>query len=74
MPNHASSQPVTMPVRPNSTTSASAITNGGVTIGRIDISFSTPGIAAAAALHDQREDQADQRRQHADDRRQQRRN
>ena len=42
MPNHASSQPVTMPVRPNSTTSASAITNGGVTIGRIDISFSTP--------------------------------
>ena len=42
MPNAASSQPVTSPVRPNSTTSASAITNGGVTIGRIDISFSTP--------------------------------
>ena len=30
------------PVRPNSTTSASAITNGGVMIGRIDITLSTP--------------------------------
>ncbi len=42
MPKAASSQPVTRPVRPNSTTSASAITNGGVMIGRIDISFSSP--------------------------------
>ena len=42
MPNQASSQPVTRPVRPNSTTSASAITNGGVTIGRIDITFAMP--------------------------------
>ena len=42
MPNSVSSQPVTSPVRPNSTTSASAITDGGVMIGRIDITFSTP--------------------------------
>ena len=42
MPNQLSSQPVTSPVRPKSTTSASAITNGGVTIGRIDMSFVMP--------------------------------
>ena len=42
MPNQLSSQPVTSPVRPNRTTSASAITNGGVTIGRIDISLRMP--------------------------------
>ncbi len=42
MPNAASSQPVMRPVRPNRTTSASAITNGGVMIGRIDITFSRP--------------------------------
>ena len=68
MPQQASSQPVTSPVRPNSTTSASAITNGGVMIGRIDISFRMPGVAVAAALHDEREHEAEQRRQHADDR------
>ena len=42
MPNAVSSHPVTRPVRPNRTTSASAITNGGVMIGRIDITFSRP--------------------------------
>ena len=42
MPNAESSQPVMRPVRPNSTTSASAITNGGVMIGRIDITLSRP--------------------------------
>ena len=73
MPKAASSQPVTRPVRPNSTTSASAITNGGVMIGRIDISLSSAGVALPAALHDQREHEAEQRRQHADDRREQRR-
>ena len=59
---------MTSPVRPNSTTSASAITKGGVMIGSTDISLVTaPQAAAAAALHDQREDQADSGRQHADD-------
>ena len=39
MPNHTSSQPVTMPERPNSTTNTSAITKGGVMMGRIDKTF-----------------------------------
>jgi hypothetical protein len=42
MPNQSDSQPVTTPVRPNSTTSASASTKGGVMIGRIDMSRVTP--------------------------------
>ena len=41
MANQSFRSVVAMPVRPNSTTSASAITNGGVTIGRIDITLVT---------------------------------
>ena len=73
MPNPALSQPVTSPVRPNSTTSASAITNGGVMIGRIDISFRSAGVALSATLHDERQREPEQRRQHADEGRQHRR-
>jgi len=42
MPSPLSSQLVMSPVRPNSTTSESASTKGGVTIGSTDITLSTP--------------------------------
>jgi len=67
-----SSQLVMRPVRPNSTTSANATTNGGDD-GQHRHQLHQARVTPAATLHHQRKREAEQRRQHADDRREQRR-